>query len=98
MPAYLIAHLEVTEPEEFEKYRAVVPAVIERYGGRYLVRGGGIEVLEGDWRIPRVVIIAFDSMAAAKRFYDSADYQEILPLRLAAAKGAVVLAEGLREG
>ncbi len=98
MPAYLIAHLEVTEPDEFEKYRAVVPAVIERYGGRYLVRGGRIEVLEGDWRIPRVVIIAFDNMADAKRFYDSADYQEILPLRLAAAKGAVVLAEGLPDG
>lgn len=95
MPAYLIAHLEVTEPEEFEKYRAVVPAVIERYNGRYLVRGGDIEVLEGDWRIPRLVIIAFDGMAEARHFYHSADYQEILPLRLAASKGAVVLAEGL---
>ena len=98
MPAYLIAHLEVTQPEEFEKYRAVVPAVIERYNGRYLVRGGDMEVLEGDWRIPRLVIIAFESMAEAKRFYDSADYQEILPLRLAAAKGTVVLAEGLPAG
>ncbi len=95
MPAYLIAHLTVTDPDAFEAYRAAVPEVIARFGGHYLVRGGAVETLEGEWRIPRIVIIAFDSMAQAKRFNESPDYQEILPLRLAAAKGDVVLVEGV---
>ncbi len=95
MAAYLIAHIEVTDPEAFEKYRAVVPAVIERFGGRYLVRGGAIEPLEGNWTVARLVIIEFESMAVAREFYHSPDYQEILPLRLAAAEGTVALVEGL---
>ena len=95
MSAYLIAHLTVTDPDAFEAYRAAVPEVIARFGGRYLVRGGDVETLEGEWRVPRIVIIAFDSMAQARRFYESPDYQEILPLRLAAAKGDVALVEGV---
>lgn len=95
MAAYLIAHIEVTDPEAFKDYGAAVPAVVERFGGRYLVRGGAVEALEGDWTIPRLVIIAFADMAVAQRFYDSADYQEILPLRLAATKGTVALVEGV---
>jgi uncharacterized protein (DUF1330 family) len=95
MSAYLIAHLTVTDPDALEAYRAAVPEVISRFGGRYLVRGGAVETLEGGWRVPRIVIIAFDSMAQAKRFYESPDYQAILPLRLAAATGDVVLVEGV---
>ncbi len=95
MAAYIVAHLKVTDPSAFEEYRAAVPAVIERYGGRYLVRGGAVEVLEGDWRVPRLVVIEFDSLAAAKRFYDSPDYREILPLRLAASEGDLVVVEGV---
>ena len=95
MPALLIAHIEVEDPETFERYRQRVPAVIESFGGRYLVRGGTIEVMEGEWPVPRLVVIAFDSLEQARRFYQSPAYQEILPLRLAAAKGCVVLAEGV---
>ena len=95
MAAYLIAHLTVTDPEAFQDYRAAVPAVIQRYGGRYLMRGGAVETLEGQWRVPRLVVIEFPSLDEAKRFYHSADYQEILPLRLAAAQCDVVLAEGV---
>lgn len=94
MPGYLIAHLEVTDPQGFEAYRAAVPAVIERFGGRYLVRGGQVEALEGEWSVPRLVIVAFDSVAAARRFYESPEYQAILPLRLKAARGTLVIAEG----
>ena len=97
MSAYLVAHLTVTDPDALEAYRAAVPEVIARFGGRYLVRGGAVETLEGEWRVPRLVIVAFDSMAQAKRFYESPDYQEILPLRLAAAEGDVVLVEGVSE-
>lgn len=94
MAGYLIAHIEVTDGEAFEAYRAAVPAVIAKFGGRYLVRGGAIEVLEDGWDVPRLVILAFASMDQARRFYQSPEYQEILPLRLAAAKGAVVIVDG----
>jgi len=97
MPAYLIAHLDVTDPSAFESYRSAVPAVIAKFGGRYLVRGGAVEVLEGEWPVPRLVILAFDSLDQARRFYKSPEYQEILPLRLAAAKGNVVLVEGMAD-
>ena len=52
MAAYLIAHLTVTDPEAFQDYRAAVPAVIQRFGGRYLLRGGAVETLEGHWQVP----------------------------------------------
>lgn len=97
MTGYLIAHLEVTDPDSFESYRSAVPAVIARFGGRYLVRGGAVEVVEGEWHVPRLVILAFDSLDQARRFYRSPEYQEILPLRLAAAKGDVVLVEGMAD-
>lgn len=95
MTALLIAQLEIEDAEAFGAYRDAVPAVVARFGGRYLVRGGAVEVREGDWTVPRLVVIAFDSLERARAFYDSPAYQEILPLRLAAAKGSVVLAEGV---
>lgn len=94
MSAYLIAQLTVTDPEDFGRYREAVTGLVARYGGRYLVRGGATQCLEGEWAASRMVIIAFDSVAQARRFYDSAEYQEILPLRLNASEGVVVLAEG----
>ena len=95
MPAYLIAHLDIRDPEGFEAYRAAVPAVIDKFGGRYVVRGGTVEALEGDWQVPRLVIVAFDSVAQARRFYNSPEYQAVLPLRLKTARGTLVLAEGI---
>ncbi len=97
MAAYLIAHLDVHDPEGFERYRAVVPEVIRRFGGRYLVRGGRVEALEGEWTVPRLVVLEFDSVERAREFYRSSEYQAILPLRQAAAHGTVVIAEGVGE-
>lgn len=95
MPALIIAQLTITDPLAFEEYRAAVPPVIAQYGGRYLVRGGAIEVLEGEWTMPRLVVIAFDDVAAARRFYQSPEYQKILPLRLKASSGNVIIIEGV---
>ena len=95
MPAYIIAHLKITNPQEFEAYREAVPAVVAAHGGRYLVRGGGVETLEGDWTVPRLIILEFPNKVAAQGFYHSADYQKILPLRLDNAEGAVVIVEGV---
>ncbi len=95
MPAYIIAHLKITNPQEFEAYREAVPAVVAAHGGRYLVRGGAVETLEGDWTVPRLIILEFPDKATAQGFYHSADYQKILPLRLDNSEGAVVIAEGI---
>ena len=97
MPAYIIAHLKITNPQGFEAYREAVPAVVAAHGGHYLVRGGAVETLEGDWSVPRLIILEFPDKAAAQGFYHSADYQKILPLRLDNSEGAVVIAEGFAD-
>ena len=94
MPAYLIAEMEVSDPETYARYRAQVPGVIAAHGGRFLVRGGTTEAKEGTPPAGRVVVIEFPDMAAARRFYDAPDYQAILPLRLAASRGRLYLVEG----
>ena len=95
MAAYLIANITVTDPAGFEAYRAAVPAVIARFGGRYLVRGGAVEAKEGAPGLDRVVILEFPDMAAARAFYDSADYAPLLAMRLATTTGSLALVEGM---
>lgn len=95
MAAFLLANLTVRDAKSFEAYRQAVPAVIARFGGRYLVRGGTVETKEGDPGLNRVVILEFPDMVAARAFYDSADYAPLLALRLAAADGTVALVEGV---
>ena len=97
MVAYVIAHLEVHDPETFARYRERVPEVVAQFGGRYLVRGGRAEALEGEWTVPRLVILEFESAARARAFYESPEYQEILPLRLSAARGTLAIVEGVAE-
>lgn len=98
MPAYIIADVEVTNPDGYAPYRAAAQKTIEEHGGRYLARGGAVEKLDGDWNASRIVIIEFPSMDAARRFYNCAEYQEALKLRLANSKGRVILTEGLPSG
>lgn len=95
MAAYLLANLTVRDAPRFEAYRQAVPAVIARFGGRYLVRGGPVEAKEGEPGLDRVVILEFPDMAAARAFYDSPDYAPLLALRLAATDGTVALVEGM---
>lgn len=97
MAAYLIAQVEVTDPELFEQYRRQVPAVIEQYGGRYLIRGGKVEVVEGDWHLPRLVVLEFPTMEQLLRFYNSPEYGPLLGLRHRAAKSVVALVEGTQD-
>jgi uncharacterized protein (DUF1330 family) len=94
MPAYLIANIEVTDPAGFEQYRAKVSPLIAQFGGRYLVRGGEVRTLEGALPIHRLVVVEFPSLEVAQRFYDSAEYQPLLKLRLASTKSDLVLAAG----
>jgi uncharacterized protein (DUF1330 family) len=95
MPAYFIVDIEVTDPAGFEEYRKQVPGTIEKYGGRFLVRGGQVQTLEGDWKPKRVVVVEFPSIEQARRWYDSEEYRAPKALRLRTARGSVVLVEGV---
>ncbi|HXJ79394.1 MAG TPA: DUF1330 domain-containing protein [Candidatus Methylomirabilis sp.] len=94
MPAYLIADITIQKPDVFAEYRKQVPASVEKYGGRFLTRGGDHLVLEGDWRPSRVVVIEFPDMTAAKAWYGSAEYQPLIKLRQSASTGPLILVEG----
>jgi uncharacterized protein (DUF1330 family) len=94
MPAYVIAETDVHDPERYERYKTGAPATIAAYGGRYVARGGELDVLEGDWAPPRLVILEFDDLEAAKRWYASPEYQEVKALREGAATMRLVAVEG----
>jgi uncharacterized protein (DUF1330 family) len=95
MTAYLYVDIEVTDPVAFEEYRRQVPAMIAAHGGRYLVRAGAAEVLEGDWQPKRQVILELPNMAHLKDFYDSAEYQPLKVLRQRSSNAKLVAIEGL---
>lgn len=95
MAAYIIADVEITDAVAYERYRQEVPAIIAAYGGRYLARGGAVEVLEGTWSPARAVIVEFPSLAALKAFWASPEYQPLRAIRERAAKSNLVAVEGL---
>jgi len=86
MPAYVIADVKVTDPEQYKQYMALSPGAIEAAGGRCLVRGGQHDVFEGDWQPNRLVMVEFADMAAARAFYDSAKYREARAKRAGATE------------
>ena len=95
MAAYVLAEVEVTNPDGYKEYTAHVPATITRYGGRFLVRGGASEAMEGDWPKVRRVIIEFPDMEMAKRWWNSPEYEKPKAMRLANSKGRLILLEGV---
>jgi uncharacterized protein (DUF1330 family) len=95
MPAYIIVDVEIHNPEAYEPYKKMALEVATQYGGRYLARGGAIEVREGDWHPKRFVIIEFPSVDAARAFYDSPEYAPALAIRKANATSSLIIAEGL---
>ena len=94
MPAYVIAEVAVTNPAGYDAYRPLAGASIAQYGGRFLARGGKTELLEGAPAPARIVVIEFANMEAAKRWYNSSEYQEALKIRLANSTGRVLIVEG----
>lgn len=94
MAAYVIANVNVQDAALFEEYRKQVPETIARHGGKYLVRGGKHQALEGAWQPSRLVVLEFPSLEQARRWYDSEDYREPKALRLKSALSDVVLVEG----
>jgi uncharacterized protein (DUF1330 family) len=94
MPAYVIADIDVHDPETYREYAALVPGSIEPFGGRFVVRGGEHETLEGDWQPRRLVVIEFPSADHARRWYASEDYTAAQAIRQRASTGSLVLVEG----
>jgi uncharacterized protein (DUF1330 family) len=82
MAAYLIVESRITDPVAFKAYMTAAPEVIKAFGGDYLVRGGGLQVLEGDWQPARLTVLRFPSFEQGKAMYDSPDYARIRELRL----------------
>ena len=95
MPAYIIVETDITDPEQYEQYKAASPGVVAAGGGRFVVRGGDLAVLEGDWAPKRIVMLEFEDLEAAKRFYDSPAYQEAKKLREGAASLNMIAVEGI---
>jgi uncharacterized protein (DUF1330 family) len=95
MPAYVIAETDVHDDARYEHYKAAAPETIAAYGGSYVARGGELAVLEGDWDPTRIVVLQFEDLAAAKRWYESPEYQEARKLREGAAHMNLVAVEGL---
>ena len=94
MSAYLIAQIDVHDPDTYKKYTAGVPATLEKYGGTFRVRGGAVTPKEGGWEPKRLVVIEFPDMAALHRWYDSPEYQKIIGMRHEASDGKMIFVEG----
>jgi uncharacterized protein (DUF1330 family) len=95
MPAYVLAEIEITNPEGYKEYTTHVPATIARYGGRFVVRGGTAQALEGEWPERRRVLIEFPSADAARKWFDSPEYEKPKAMRQANSKGRLLLLEGV---
>jgi len=94
MAAYILAEIEITNPEGYKEYTKQVPATIAKYGGRFLIRGGASEALEGDWPQRRRVMLEFPTMDAARKWWHSPEYEKPKAMRQAASHGKLLLMEG----
>lgn len=97
MPAYIMVETDIHDPDQYEHYKHAVPAALAAHGGQFLVRGGEHVVLEGDWDPKRLVLLEFEDLAAAERFYTSEEYQQAKGLREGAAHLNMVAVEGVAE-
>ena len=94
MPAYIIVDVEVTDPEIYQEYTKLVPPILEKYGGKLIVRAGHAENLEGDWQPRRVVVVEFESFERAKEWWGSEDYAEAKAMRQRASNTRMIVVEG----
>ena len=95
MVAYVIVQVNVKDPARYERYKGMAPPAIAKYGGKYLVRGGATETLEGTWSPSRFVILEFPDMDSARTWWNCPEYAEAKALRHATADSEMLLVEGL---
>ena len=94
MPAYIIAQVNITDPEKYQEYAKLAAPAGAKYGGKFLVRGGAKTILEGSNPYQRIVVNEFPDVESAKRFYNSPEYQEARSKRLGAADFNMIIVEG----
>jgi uncharacterized protein (DUF1330 family) len=95
MAGYVIVEIEVTDPVGYEEYKKLAGATVAKYGGKYIVRGGAAETLEGDWQPKRVVILQFENVQRAKEWLHCPEYREPRKMRHRTAKTKMIVVEGL---
>ncbi|MCY3832856.1 MAG: DUF1330 domain-containing protein [Chloroflexi bacterium] len=95
MPAYLLVRATVTDMQQYQQYMKRTPAIVEKYGGTFLVRGGDKVILEGPESPERIVLLKFDSVEAAQRMYNSAEYQAAIQVRADAAEASFIVLDGV---
>ena len=94
MPAYIIVEIEILDPVGYEKYKNLASSTVEKYGGKYIMRGGKTEVLEGDWQHKRIVVLEFESAQRAKEWLNCEEYREPRKMRHRTARTNMILVEG----
>ncbi len=95
MPAYLLVRAKVTDMEQYGEYMKLTPGIVEKYGGQFIIRGGDKLILEGPDSPERIVLLKFDSSEAARRMYNSDEYQAAIKLRQGAAEASFIVMEGV---
>ena len=98
MPAYVVVQIAVRDPVTSDHYKSMAPPAIAAHGGRYLVRGGQVDVLEGSWAPKRFVVLEFPSAEQARAWWSCSEYAEPKKLRQASADTQMILVEGVPEG
>jgi len=94
MSAYLISTIEIKDPAGYEEYRKLVGAPLAKYGGKFIVRGGEIEYMEGEWRPKRVVVVEFESLDKARAFHRSPEYAEAIKIHPRTSESSVLIVQG----
>ena len=95
MSAYVIVEIDILDPAGYEEYKTLAGATVETYGGKYIVRGGATEVLEGDWNPKRIVVLQFESMQRAKEWLNCEEYREPRKMRHRTAKTNMIVVDGV---
>jgi uncharacterized protein (DUF1330 family) len=95
MPAYVIVEIDIVDPVGYEEYKKLAGATVEKYEGKYIARGGRTDVLEGDWKPKRIVVLQFESAQRAKDWLNSEEYREPRKMRHRTARTNMILVEGV---
>ena len=91
---YIIVRVSIHDSETFQKYPILSTEVMKKYGGKYIIRGGKFEVVEGEWPVDRTTVVEFDSFESAKKCYESIEYSKAMEIRQKSTKSDLILIEG----
>ncbi len=95
MPAFVVVDVDIKDPERYEEYKRLTPGSLVPFGGRFVVRGGKTETLEGTWAPPRLVILEFPTVERAREWWSSDVYRPAKALRQSSARTEMILVEGV---